>query len=419
MERIAPKTAKAPKPKPKFRTPLDKQRRAFSSLFGPVTTGGDAIAARALAALFRVDARLVRALTHGFHSYAGRMHPSMARGAIDRWSAPGGRVLDPFCGSGTVLVEAMAAGRASYGVDASPLAVMLAGVRSTVLGADRRQRLIEAARQIAEESGERARKRRRPEIPAWARADKDRFAPHVALELFGLRELVMSGPEDEIGRALRLCLSSILVKFMRAGPEAPRDGESKRIGRGVPSSFFARRAEELARGLADLEHKTPPQTPVPLVRLGDARDYPEVRAGSVDLIVSSPPYAGTYDYSYQHDTRFTWLGLQQRGFEQKQLGGRERSLGVEPKEWIEGRRRWLGEMGRVLRPGAHAVLVVGDGVVGGRHEDAAEALAAEAPRVKLTAVARASQERPLRDSRVRELLGPLVRHEHIVLLRKT
>jgi SAM-dependent methyltransferase len=407
MERLRP-----PAPRPV------KQRRAFSSLGGPVTTAGDGAAGRALAALFKVAPERARALTHGFHSYAGRMHPTMARGAIQTWSAPGGRVLDPFCGSGTVLVEAMALGRASYGVDASPLAVMIAGVRSTTLSGEGRQRLVEVAAAIAEESGERARRRRRPEIPAWGRRETERYAPHVALELFGLRELVMETADDEIGRALRLCFSSLLVKFMRAGPEAPRDGEKKRIARGLPSGFFARRAEELARGLQALEEAAR-GTPPPIIRLGDARAYPEVRPDSVDLIVSSPPYAGTYDYSAQHDTRFTWLGLQQRRFEETQLGGRSRGLGANPKEWLEGRRRWLGEMGRVLRSGGHAVLVVGDGVVGERHEDAAEAVAAEAPKARLDAVARASQARPLRDSRVRELLGDQQRFEHIVLLRKS
>jgi 16S rRNA G966 N2-methylase RsmD len=407
MERIAP-------PRPK----VAKQRRAFSSLAGPITTAGDTAAGRALSSLFKVQPERARALTHGFHSYAGRMHPTMAGGAIETWSSPGQRVLDPFCGSGTVLVEAMARGRASYGVDASPLAVMIAQVRSTLLGPERRHRLVQAAAQIAEESGERARKRRRPQIPGWAAGEKERFSPHVALELFGLRELVMETPNDELGRALRLCLSSLLVKFMRSGPAAPRDGEQKRIGRGVPSGFFARRAEELARGLEALEEKTPPGTPPPVVRLGDARGYPEVRTSSVDLIVSSPPYAGTYDYSYLHDTRFTWLGLAQRNFEEKQLGGRSRELGVSPKDWVEGRRLWLAEMGRVLVKGGHAVLVVGDGVVGDRHEDAAAAVTTEAPRAKLEPLARASQERPLRDSRVREMLGDQRRYEHIMLLRK-
>src|SRR5919199_230278 len=130
MERISP-----PKAKPV------KQRRAFSSLGGPVT---------------------------------------IAAGALETWSAPGQRVLDPFCGSGTVLVEALARGRASYGIDASPLAVQIAQVRSTVLGPRGRERLVEVAAEIAAESGERARKRQRPEIPAWAAREREHFAPHVA-----------------------------------------------------------------------------------------------------------------------------------------------------------------------------------------------------------------------------------------------
>jgi SAM-dependent methyltransferase len=384
-----------------------------------VETGGDATAAKALAALFSVDPARARALTHVFHSYAGRMHPSIARGALERWSKRGGRVLDPFCGSGTVLVEAMSLGRVALGLDASPLATAISGVRTTVLGAAGRTRLVERAAAIAEESGERARKRKRPEIPQWGKRETERFAPHVALELFGLRELVMATPEDEVGRALRLTLSSLLVKFMRAGPSAPRDGENKRIARGLPSNFFARRAVELARGLEALERATPPGTPAPLIELGDARAYPALASASIDLILSSPPYAGTYDYAEQHDVRFTWLGMRPRRFESNQLGPRGKGLGAEPREWLEGRRRWLREMGRVLHPGGHAVLVVGDGIVGEKFESAADAIADEAMPARLVPVARASQARPLRDRRLQEIVGARTRQEHILLLRRS
>ena len=86
------------------------------------------------------------------------MHPSMARGAIAAFSAPGEAVVDPFCGSGTVLVEAMGLGRRALGVDASPLGVAIARVRTTLLGDAGRERLVTDAATIAEESGERARK---------------------------------------------------------------------------------------------------------------------------------------------------------------------------------------------------------------------------------------------------------------------
>jgi hypothetical protein len=364
-----------------------------------------------------VDPARARALTHGFHSYAGRLHPSIARGALERWSARGDRVLDPFCGSGTVLVEAMSLGRSALGLDASPLAVLLAGVRTTPLGAAGRQRLVEKAQAIGEESAERARKRRRPEIPSWAKREGQRFSPHVALELYGLRELVMATPDDEVGRALRMVFSSNLVKFMRAGPEAPRDGETKRIARGLPSDFLFRRAGELARGLDALEKATPPGTTV-VVKQGDARGYPQVSPSSIALVLSSPPYAGTYDYAEQHEVRFTWLGLPHRKFEAAQLGAREQGLGAARKEWQEGRRAWLGEMARVLKRGGHAVLVAGDGIVGDHFESAAEAIGDEGERAGLVPVARASQGRPIRDRRLQEIMGGRQRQEHILLLRR-
>ena len=50
---------------------------------------------------------------HGFHAWPARMHPMTARALIERFSAPGGKVLDPFAGSGTVAIEAMLAGQKS------------------------------------------------------------------------------------------------------------------------------------------------------------------------------------------------------------------------------------------------------------------------------------------------------------------
>ncbi|MES1157523.1 MAG: DNA methyltransferase [Haliangium ochraceum] len=413
--------ARTSAPPAAFAPRVPRQRRAFSTVGGAVEIGGDAEEARALGALWDVDPGLARALTHGFHSYAGRMHPSIARGAIGRFSQPGDRVLDPFCGSGTVLVEAMGAGRSAVGVDASPLGVAIAQVRTTLLTDEQRAELVAEARRIAEEVGENARRRRRPEVPAWGGKEFERFFPHVAFELFGLRELVMQTRQTPVGRALRLCFSSNLVKLMKEGPEAPRDGAVKRIARGVPSRLFSDRAVELASSLAVLQRRMPPGTPAPEVRLGDACDLGGgVASGSVRLVLSSPPYAGTYDYAAQHDVRFAWLELPRRSFERAQLGARTAAsgFGADPAAWRASQTRWLGEMGRVLGPGGHALLVVGDGVVGDRAEEASAAIAAASDRAGLIPVARASQVRATHDRRLREIFAGQPRREHLLLLRK-
>jgi SAM-dependent methyltransferase len=395
-----------------------RQRRAFSTLGGPVELGGEAEAARVLGKLYDVESSLERALTHGFHSYAGRLHPSIARGGITKFSAPGDTVVDPFCGSGTVLVEAMGLGRRALGVDASPLGVAIARVRTTVLGDAGRERLVAEAARIAEESGTRARKRRRPEVPRWARQEIARFHAHVLFELLGLRELVMATPDDPVGRALRLCLSSLLVKFMKAGPSAPRDGAEKRIGRGVPSRMLADRAAELARGLAALERRTPPGTPAPEVTEGDARSL-TIQPGSVALVVSSPPYAGTYDYAAIHDARFLWLGLAEKNFRRLQLGARAERLGdVAGGSWRDQQAQFVSQIARILRPGGRALLVVGDGIVDGHAENAPDGIAAAGAAVGLEPLARASQARPLHDRRLAEIFAGQPRREHLLLLEK-
>ncbi|MEM2003171.1 MAG: DNA methyltransferase [Nitrososphaerota archaeon] len=69
-------------------------------------------------------------LTHGLHPYPARMIPQIARRLLKRFASKNDVVLDPFCGSGGVLVEARLAGLNSVGIDINPLACLLAEVKS-------------------------------------------------------------------------------------------------------------------------------------------------------------------------------------------------------------------------------------------------------------------------------------------------
>ena len=94
-----------------------------------------------------------------------------------------------------------------------------------------------------------------------------------------------------------------------------------------------------------------------------------------------------------HDARFVWLGLSPRKFRQRAARrARRPAFGAASRAGLaDGAGALVAEMARVLRPGGHALLMVGDGVLAGRAEHAPDGIAAAGAPVGLEPVARASQ----------------------------
>jgi DNA modification methylase/DNA-binding Xre family transcriptional regulator len=59
---------------------------------------------------------------HSLCSYQGKLKPSIAYHLIQRFTKPGEKVLDPFCGVGTIPLEACLNGRVGIGIDINPIA---------------------------------------------------------------------------------------------------------------------------------------------------------------------------------------------------------------------------------------------------------------------------------------------------------
>src|SRR5687768_11146511 len=71
--------------------------------------------------------------THQIHSYPAKLlsHIPAFVCAVPCLSEAGAVVLDPFCGSGTVLLEAILSGKSALGADSNPLARLIAKVKTT------------------------------------------------------------------------------------------------------------------------------------------------------------------------------------------------------------------------------------------------------------------------------------------------
>lgn len=391
-------------------------------------------------------------LTHGFHTYPARFHPLLVRRLLAA-EPEARRVLDPFAGSGTTLIEAALAGRQALGTDVNPLAVELARLKATPRPAAWIARLRALTDEVAARSADTVRASRSAQARSQAGApraatrydDPRYYPPHVFRELVTLRTSIDAlvpprprvarrgqrplaepadlGDDDALRTALLLVLTSIVVKVSRQRSDTDPTLVERNIARGAPTRLYAQRAAELCQRLAAFSQAVPTGTPTPLVRHSDARHLAHLRDGSVELVITSPPYLGTYDYAAHHARRFGWLGVasdEETRFARAEIGSRtsgRQGADEALARWGRDVAGYVAELGRVLAPGGRAYLVVGDSAVGERALRGDEALCQAAERAGFAVLAVASQARPDVYAPARDQLEGGKR-EHLVALQR-
>ena len=340
------------------------------------------------------------------------MHPVLARELIGAFAEPGTLVLDPFCGSGTVLIESLVAGCRPQGVDLNPLALRISEVQCALRPAPARKHFLQLARALRQASEERVRARVRAKL-FLEKADQAEYEPHVLFELSGLREEIDRVPDENDKRALLIVFSSLLVKFSRRQSDTSLHATEKRIRKGLASEFFERKAFELVQRWEALFDAAPRTAYPARLICGDARELPKLlgeRFGA-QLVLTSPPYGGTYDYALQHALRNAWFGLETDHFMESEIGSR-RKLSKVPRAsalWSEELRAVLESLRGVVDREARVILWLGDAELAGKRVEVDAQIAELAPECGFTLRASAAQIRP--DAR-----GGADRAERLLLL---
>ncbi len=365
-------------------------RQALTQRAGDALREGDGAVTRVLEGALRQRERVERA-THGFHAYPAGLHPDAAAALL---TLGGGPVLDPFCGGGTVLVEALLAGRDALGCDVNPVATLVARARTARTTEAERTAMRSLARKAAElarvaglanfQSGGRDTGMLRAPVPdlAW-----DWYDPWAIVELDAIRAHIGN---DALARAV---FSSILVKVSHRESETANRHEAAARPPTTTATLFHKRAREFGRQLEALEAKAPAGVRARVHR-EDARELRE--RGEFGMVVTSPPYPGVYDYLALQQLRLAWMGLDPGLAAHHEVGSR-RAFKADRAEAIAAWRldsaRWVRGAARALRPGGRLVVITGDGIVGGRPVDSIGPLGEAANAEGLVRVARVTVER--------------------------
>ena len=356
--------------------------------------------------------------THFLHPYPAKLLPHIAHLFVANriLSSPGSLVLDPFCGSGTVLVESILSQRPAIGVDVNPLACLISQVKTTELNPSSLKsatwRLLDRVEHTTAATP--------PDVvnlQYW-------FYPHVVRQLSVIRAAIRRTRNVPIRRFFEVCFSKCARRVSLADPRlsvpvrlsedqySPNHSlyentstRLRQLRRVNVVREFSQIVESNAQRLKTLAKNGHRAIATADVVRSDARhlldprssNFRRLRKNSVELIVTSPPYAGAQKYIRASSLELGWLDLWPseglKDLDGKSIGREHfrkgecilpprvgvRSLDRRLRKiysvnkvrahimgsYISEMREALNESFRVLKPGGHVVLIAGNNHVCG------------------------------------------------------
>ncbi|HEU6445840.1 MAG TPA: DNA methyltransferase [Gaiellaceae bacterium] len=295
---------------------------------------------------------------HRLHPYLGKFIPQLVEALLGRYVRRGGRVLDPFAGSGTTLVQSLESGHDATGVDIAAFNCLLMEVKTRaydLFALESELRDVVRRVEVFDGSG--------PEPSGYA---AEWYAPRAARELLAFRELIGEYEHRDILRV-------VLARSARSARRTTHfDLDFPRAPQVEP--YWCHKHRRVCRPVERAEHFLRRYTLDTLARIkafsrvrargrqaevlhGDARELPS--RGRFDAVLTSPPYPGLIDYHEQHRYAYELLGLEDR--RAVELGAAARGTNASAlSEYVEGIAAVLSHARKALRARAPVVIVVHD-----------------------------------------------------------
>ncbi len=292
---------------------------------------------------------------HRLHPYLGKFIPQLVEALLRRYVPRGGRVLDPFAGSGTTLVQALESGYDAVGIDIAAFNCLLMRVKTA------RYDLFHLEKELRDALARRGRSSARPSafVREW-------YAPRAAAELLHFRCVVSDYEHADVLRIVlaRAARSARLTTHFDL--DFPREAQRepywchkhRRTCRPVEEAdkFLVRYLLDTLDRVKAFQRVRHRARTAEVVH-GDAREV-ELE-GPYDAVLTSPPYPGLIDYHEQHRYAYELLALDDR--RERELGAAARGTGkAAVEEYKAGVSDVLRNCLGPLSPGAPVIVVVND-----------------------------------------------------------
>lgn len=279
-------------------------------------------------------------LTHYIHQYPAKLLKHIPIFFLNsRLVTKEGMVLDPFCGSGTVLLESIVAGKNAIGCDANPIARLIAEVKTTPLSASELSPYVLSVVR-------RAKSYRKYDLPNVVNINHW-FPEHTQKSLSRLYRAINEVENEKHRKFLLVTFSNIIKKVSFCDPNLSvpvklkaekytcptyKSNIQSRINKIDSIEPFEVFESELKQNILRMERlsELSIKNEAKIISV-DARKITRsidsshmLPDGSVDTIITSPPYAGAQKYIRASSLSLGWLDYCEkstlRDFEKKNIG---------------------------------------------------------------------------------------------------
>ena len=297
-------------------------------------------------------------------SYRACFKPQLPRFFIERLTKPGEVVYDPFVGRGTTFVEAALLGRIPYGCDINPLSRHMAWPR---LHPPTLAQVAERLGKISfHDPGEAP-----DELLAF-------YHPATLRQIASLKKYLLArekrGDADDVDRWISMVALNRLTGhspgFFSVYTMPPNQAVSAKSQRKINerrqqtppprdvAKIILKKSRQLLGDCSSAVRQTLAATTrgALLLTKPSARTL-KIPAGSVSLVVTSPPFLDIVNYAGDNWLRCWFIGIDPASVEITMMKKLE--------AWQEAMTAVFRELFRVLRPGAHVAFEVGE-VRGGK-----------------------------------------------------
>lgn len=300
---------------------------------------------------------------HGLHWFAGNFIPQIPSYLIQILSNPGDLVLDPFCGSGTTALEAVRIGRRVIASDILSACVFLTGQKLNVAAhPPSNKEISDILSQLVWTQDTNPNHLHGTGLEKWYSAS--------TISKLGFIDGIIRNSSVSIRPSLEVIFSNLLFACASPGKALTSTGQPRLHHWGwvadkvLPRSLVEHDAIELfhrslskLRELPELVH---PCSDAFTVEKYDARFLP-LGNGTVDCVITSPPYIGMIDYARSHRLTSMWKGWEVDAERKAEIGARFKRFRKDlTEQYLNDMQRCMSEIARVLKPRSYCAMVIGE-----------------------------------------------------------